>query len=236
MRRDIDITPVVEDYLKVVWSAQEWSDTPVTTKQLAERLGVGASTVSETVRRLCGMGLLEHERYGAISLTEEGRDLAVAMVRRHRLLETYLVERLGYQWDEVHEEAEVLEHAVSDLVIDRMDAALGHPTHDPHGDPIPDAEGRVPTDRSQALSDVATGAQVRVLRVSDRSPDILRYLSEHGIWVGTRLTVTGVNPAAAAVQISVGGVAVELGLPAADAVRVGPVREGAETATADASM
>ena len=157
MRRDIDITPVVEDYLKVVWSAQERSDTPVTTKQLAERLGVGASTVSETVRRMCGMGLLEHERYGAISLTEEGRNLAVAMVRRHRLLETYLVERLGYQWDEVHEEAEVLEHAVSDLLIDRMDAALGHPRRDPHGDPIPTAQGELEPSSARTIEEMPQG-------------------------------------------------------------------------------
>ncbi len=230
------VSRMVEDYVTLIWKARELpGDQPATT-DLAAQLGVTPSTVSANLKRLARDGYISYEPYGSIDLTDAGRTIALDIVRRHRIVETYLVERLGLSWDQVHEEAHQLEHAVSDLVIDRMDAALGHPTHDPHGDPIPDAEGRVPTDRSQALSDVATGAQVRVLRVSDRSPDILRYLSEHGIWVGTRLTVTGVNPAAAAVQISVGGVAVELGLPAADAVRVGPVREVAETATADASM
>lgn len=133
------LTSVAQDYIKVVWGLQEWSDAPVTTKDLAERLGVGPSTVSETVRRLVSQGLLDHERYGAIHLTEQGRRHALDMVRRHRLIETFLVQHLGYTWDEVHDEAEVLEHAVSDLMVHRIDEALGHPTRDPHGDPIPSA-------------------------------------------------------------------------------------------------
>ncbi len=226
MRRDIDITPVVEDYLKVVWSAQERSDTPVTTKQLAERLGVGASTVSETVRRMCGMGLLEHERYGAISLTEEGRNLAVAMVRRHRLLETYLVERLGYQWDEVHEEAEVLEHAVSDLLIDRMDAALGHPRRDPHGDPIPTAQGELEPSSARTIEEMPQGTAGVVTRISDADGDMLRWFADLGLGLDARVEVRARREFAGVVTVvwtaADGGPEREadLGLPAARAVWV----------------
>ena len=229
-------TRMVEDYVTLIWKAHEWPGGEPSTTDLAAQLGVTPSTVSANLKRLARDGLISYEPYGPIELTDDGRAIAIDIVRRHRIVETYLVEHLELSWDQVHDEANRLEHAASDLVLDRMDAALGHPTHDPHGAPIPDVDGRIPSDHSQALGEAEPGNRVQVLRVCDRSPDILRYLSEHGIWVGTRLTVTGVNPAAAAVQISVGGVAVELGLPAADAVRVGPVREGAETATADASM
>ena len=112
---------------------------------LAERIGVSASTASESIRKLADQGLVDHEKYGAVTLTEAGREAALAMVRRHRLMETFLVTELGYGWDEVHDEAEVLEHAVSDRMLDRIDAKLGHPTRDPHGDPIPAADGNVPT-------------------------------------------------------------------------------------------
>ncbi|PSR59622.1 DtxR family transcriptional regulator, partial [Nocardia sp. MDA0666] len=139
------LSSVAQDYLKVIWSAQEWSQEKVSTKLLAERIGVSASTVSEAVRKLADQGLVEHARYGAITLTDNGRRAAVAMVRRHRLIETFLVSELGYGWDEVHDEAEVLEHAVSETLVERIDAKLGHPDRDPHGDPIPSVDGAVPT-------------------------------------------------------------------------------------------
>ena len=220
-----ELTPVAEDYLKVVWSAQEWSDAPVTTKLLAERLGVGASTVSETVRRLSGQGLLEHARYGAISLTDEGREHAVAMVRRHRLLETYLVERLGYTWDEVHDEAEVLEHAVSDLMVERMDAALGHPTRDPHGDPIPSPEGEFTPSSAQTLADLAPGADGVVTRISDADPDMLRYFAHVGLGLDDRVEVVERREYAGIISVTWAKPGseqheVDLGLPAARAVWV----------------
>ncbi len=141
-----DLTTVAQDYLKTIWSAQEWSHEKVSTKLLAERIGVSASTASESIRRLADQGLVDHEKYGAVTLTERGGRLAaLAVVRRHRLLETFLMQELGYSWDEVHDEAEILEHAISDMMLDRIDAKLGHPTRDPHGDPIPNADGRVPT-------------------------------------------------------------------------------------------
>ncbi|MCB7135385.1 metal-dependent transcriptional regulator [Cellulosimicrobium marinum] len=190
MDRPDDLTPVAQDYLKVVWSAREWSDERVTTKLLAERMGVGASTVSETVRRLSAQGLLEHAPYGSIALTDRGRALALAMVRRHRLLETYLVSELGYGWDEVHDEAEVLEHAVSDLMIERIDARLGRPTRDPHGDPIPGADGSVVRPPATPLSELAAGDRGVVARISDADPDVLRYLAELGVGLDTRVEVT----------------------------------------------
>lgn len=220
-----ELTPVAEDYLKVVWSAQEWSDAPVTTKLLAERLGVGASTVSETVRRLSGQGLLDHARYGAISLTDEGREHAVAMVRRHRLLETYLVERLGYTWDEVHDEAEVLEHAVSDLMVERMDAALGHPTRDPHGDPIPTSEGEFTPSSAQTLADLAPGANGIVTRISDADPDMLRYFAHVGLGLDDHVEVVERREYAGIISVTWAKPGseqhdVDLGLPAARAVWV----------------
>lgn len=189
MDHPADLTPVGQDYLKVVWSAQEWSQDPVTTKMLADRMGVGASTVSETVRRLSSQGLLVHAPYGAIELTDRGRSLALAMVRRHRLIETYLVSELGYGWDEVHDEAEVLEHAVSDLMVERIDARLGRPTRDPHGDPIPSASGEVVTPPAVPLSDLVVGDRAVVGRISDADPDVLRYLAELGVGLDTAVEV-----------------------------------------------
>lgn len=187
---DRALTTVAQDYLKAVWSAQEWSDEKVTTKQLADRMGVGVSTVSETVRRLCDQGLLDHAPYKAIELTPAGRRHALAMVRRHRLLETYLVVELGYGWDEVHDEAEVLEHAVSDLLIERIDARLGRPSRDPHGDPIPGPDGSVVRPDAVPLSTMEPGQSGTVVRISDADPDALRYLGRLGLELDVHVAVT----------------------------------------------
>src|SRR3954468_13227920 len=160
-----DLTTVAQDYLKTIWSAQEWSPDKVSTKLLAERIGVSASTASESIRRLADQGLVDHEKYGAVTLTERGRLAALAVVRRHRLLETFLVRELGYGWDEVHDEAEILEHAVSDRMLDRIDAKLGYPTRDPHGDPIPAADGEVPTPPARQLSVCKNGDAGTVARI-----------------------------------------------------------------------
>lgn len=216
------LTPVTQDYLKVVWGAQEWSDEPVTTKLLAERMGVGASTVSETVRRLSAQGLLDHARYGAITLTDLGRSHALAMVRRHRLLETYLVSELGYAWDEVHDEAEVLEHAVSGLLMERIDARLGHPTRDPHGDPIPAADGTMIRPAAVPLSTLGVGAGGAVARISDADPDVLRYLRELDLGLDAVVHVRERREYAGtmAVERLPQGDRVQLGMRAADHVWV----------------
>ncbi len=136
-----DLSSTAQDYLKLIWSATEWASTPMTVTAMAERLGVRPSTVSVGIKKLVKQGLVKHAPYGSIELTDAGGEHAVAMVRRHRLLETFLVNMLGYGWDEVHDEAEILEHAVSEKLIERIDRKLGHPTRDPHGDPIPTADG-----------------------------------------------------------------------------------------------
>ena len=216
-----DLTAVAQDYLKVIWTAREWSSAPVTTKMLAERLGVRASTVSETVRRLGAQGLVEHAPYGAIELTATGRAHAVAMVRRHRLIETLLVRELGYGWDEVHDEAEVLEHAVSDLLIERIDVRLGRPERDPHGDPIPTPDGRVPTPPARRLWDLEPGEWV-VVRISDADPDLLRYCASVGLVLDAWVTVLDRRNVTGVIALHVDGRAVELAEPAASAVWVRP--------------
>ena len=190
MRAD-ELTTVAQDYLKVIWNAQEWSSEPVSAKLIAERIGAAASTVSETVRRLMAQDLVDHAPYGAITLTDRGRALAVAMVRRHRLLETFLVVELGYEWDEVHDEAEVLEHAVTERMLTRIDAKLGHPARDPHGDPIPGPRGEMPQLTAVALTTLQVGERGRVARISDADPFLLRYLSELGLTLDSRIMVRG---------------------------------------------
>ncbi len=211
------LTPVAQDYLKVIWTAQEWTDQPVTTKALAARLGVGASTVSETVRRLADSGLVTHEPYGAVFLTDPGRAQALAMVRRHRLLETFLVAQLGYGWDEVHDEAEVLEHAVSDAFVERVAALLGHPARDPHGDPIPGPDGALRTPRAWSLWDSEPG-EWQVARISDADPQLLRYLASVGLMLDAVVTVTRQEVAGVVTAAVAGGAAVDLAEPAASAI------------------
>ena len=183
------LTSVAQDYLRVILKVQEWSGEKVSTKMLAERIGVSASTASESIRKLADQGLVEHEKYGAVTLTDRGRRAAVSVVRRHRLLETFLVQVLGYSWDEVDDEAEVLEHAVSDLMLSRIDAKLGHPQRDPHGDPIPALDGQVPTPPARQLSTCADGDHGSVARISDADPEMLRYFDSVGIALDSHLTV-----------------------------------------------
>lgn len=176
----------IEDYLKVVYSHTEWQDQPITGTQLAARLGLSPSSITEMVKKLAARGLVEHVPYGAITLTDEGRTRALRMVRRHRLIETWLVERFGYGWEEVHDEAEVLEHAVSDRLLDAIAQELGHPTVDPHGDPIPSAQGHV--NRPPAVRwDTLTSGSGRIVRISDRLPEVLVRLAGRGLQVGSEV-------------------------------------------------
>ncbi len=184
-----ELSSSTQDYLKAVWSISEWTDEPVTPKQIAEKLGLRMSSVSDAVRKLSSQGLLTHVPYGEVKLTPQGRAHAVAMVRRHRLIEMFLVEVLGYAWDEVHDEAEHLEHAVSDLMVDRVDALLGHPERDPHGDPIPSASGVVEAPRAVRLSELTSPVVVTVERIADESPELLQYLEDQEITVGTKVRV-----------------------------------------------
>ena len=183
------LSPVAQDYLKVIWSAVEWGDPPITTTGLAERFGTSRANVSDVMRRLQAQGLVEYQPYHPVTLTPTGERLAVAMVRRHRLIEQFLAEVLHYGWDEVHDDAERLEHAVSPRFLASIDALLGHPTTDPHGDPIPTREGRwhVP-DETLILSEAEPGTY-RVIRVSDADPDALARLRVAGLRPGATVVV-----------------------------------------------
>lgn len=218
-------TPAAEDCLKTVYAAGEWSDAKITLSQLSRTMGVSASTTSEAVRKLTDAGLLSHERYGGVALTEAGRVQALAVVRKHRLLETFLVEELGYSWDEVHEEAEVLEHVVSDRLLDRIDTRLGHPERDPHGDPIPRADGTVPQPGAHELADLPDGAAGVVARISDADPEVLRYFAELGLGLDVLVEVLQRREFAGTTVLRLGGGAeVELGDLAVAAIWVLPVR------------
>lgn len=185
---------VVENYLKVVFNAGEWSEAPVKIGTMASKLGLAPSSVSEAVSKLVTRGLLHHARYGSITLTEEGERIALDVVRKHRLIETFLVDYLGYTWDQVHQEAEILEHAVSQTFIDRLDQRLGRPRVDPHGDPIPRHDEGVSSEPQTLLSEVAPGTRVRIIRVSDDEPDLLRHLDELDIRIGTTVITRGSTP------------------------------------------
>ena len=179
-----EITPVAQDYLKAIWSATEWGDPPITTTALAARMGTSAPNVTDTVKRLAAQGLVEYQPYKPVTLTPQGRAYAVAMVRRHRLLETFLVTTLGYPWEEVHDEAERLEHAVSDAMIERIDAQLGQPTADPHGDPIPTAQGRTRRPRNTTRLTRARPGRYEIVRLSDADPQLLTRFRACGLVPG----------------------------------------------------
>ncbi|MBP3976605.1 metal-dependent transcriptional regulator [Microbacterium sp. BLY] len=183
-------SPAADDYLKTVYAHTEWQEAPITPSVLAAKLGIAPSSVTEMVKKLAAAGLVSHVPYGAVRLTEAGTARALAMVRRHRLIETWLVREFGYGWDEVHDEAEVLEHTISDRLLEGIDERLGRPRFDPHGDAIPDAEGRIDRVPFVLLADAAAGHTGRVLRVDDRDPALLRTLESHGLTVGTTVTVT----------------------------------------------
>jgi DtxR family Mn-dependent transcriptional regulator len=183
-------SPAVDDYLKTIYHHTEWQDDRITPSRLALELGLAPSSVTEMVQKLAAQGLVTHRPYGPIELSPEGEHRAAAIIRRHRLVETWLVREFGYGWDEVHDEAEVLEHALSDRLLERIDERLGRPTHDPHGDAIPDAAGRVHREPFVLLGAAAVGHAGRVLRVSDRDPDLLRAVEAVGVTVGAAVTVT----------------------------------------------
>lgn len=217
-----------QNYLKGIWSLGEWSDEPVTASTLAAKVGVRLSSASDAIKKLTEQGLLEHSPYGAVALTDRGREYAVAMVRRHRLLETFLVETLGYRWDQVHDEAEQLEHAVSDFLVERVDETLGHPTRDPHGDPIPSADGTLNRPDAAQLSDIGADAAVVVERISDADPELLQFLEQQGIGVGTRLETRPGPPFSDAIEVTPnnGDAKVSLGKSATAAVWVTVLKHG----------
>ena len=193
----------VENYLKHLYLQQppEAEGGLVPTGRLAAALNVTPGTATTMVKALAESGLVEHEPHGGARLTSRGRRLALHVLRRHRLLELFLVEILGLDWSEVHEEAEVLEHALSDKVLDRIDSLLGHPTVDPHGDPIPSSSGTLPDRDLRGLDACQAGELVRIARVIHQDPVFLRYAHERGLQPGARLEIVGVDPLADSVTV-----------------------------------
>lgn len=183
-------SPAADDYLKTVYAHTEWQDAPITPSVLAAKLGIAPSSVTEMVKKLAAAGLVSHVPYGAVRLTDAGTQRALAMVRRHRLIETWLVQEFDYGWHEVHDEAEVLEHTISDRLLEGIDARLGRPRFDPHGDAIPDANGAVDREPFVLLADAPIGHTGRVLRVDDRDPELLRALEAAGVAVAATVTIT----------------------------------------------
>ncbi len=216
------ITPAMQDYLKAVYRLG--ADGPVSTQQLAEELGVAAPSATNMAKRLHDLGLLNHAPYHGVTLTPEGRQAALDVVRRHRLLETYLAEAVGLGWDEVHDEAERLEHHLSERLEARLDSLLGFPARDPHGDPIPREGAVLPPEPT--LLQTPAGAEGTVSRVSDRDPEQLRYLGALGIVPGAKITVLEHLPFEGPVRIRVLATASEperehvLGRVLAEAVRL----------------
>jgi DtxR family transcriptional regulator, Mn-dependent transcriptional regulator len=182
----------VGDYLKAIWELAEGSG-GASTKGVAARLSVSSASVSNMFARLQEMGLVRYERYRGATLTERGREEALRLVRRHRLIESFLLEHLGYDWQEVHDEAERLEHAVSDGFTERLAELLGHPDHDPHGDPIPSAEGTLEVEESFTLSQAVADQRVRISKVRDEDAAMLDYLGDRNLVPGRRLSVREVR-------------------------------------------
>ncbi len=208
----------VENYVKTIFKLTEHTNDPVTTSSLAQQMHVSPASTSGMLHRLQQLGLVAHQPYRDIHLTPRGKALALGVLRRHRLIELYLVQELGYSWDEVHDEAEVLEHAVSEQLLERIAERLGQPSRDPHGDPIPAADGTVVTMDYRRLSTLAAGSVGRISRVSDDDPALLRYLSQQHIALDDRIEVLERAPFGGPLLVRVGEISDEANHALGDAV------------------
>jgi DtxR family Mn-dependent transcriptional regulator len=215
-------TSTVENYLKAILVRSSDGGSIVSTGALAEALGVTPGTITTMVKSMAARGLLEHQPREGVRLTDEGRAHALAVVRKHRLVETFLVQMLKMDWKEVHEEAEALEHAISDRVLLRIDAILGHPATDPHGDPIPSRKSPL-LDRGKGvtLATCDTQRQLRVERILDQSPPFLEFIQKTGLKPGARVRVKERDPAGGVVRCELREGEATLGLPEAAKIEVG---------------
>jgi DtxR family Mn-dependent transcriptional regulator len=206
------LTEATQDYLKAIWKLGR--DGKATTSAIADELGVSPASATGMLKRLAALGLVEHERYHGATLTRAGERVALEVVRHHRLLELYLMEALGLGWDEVHAEADRLEHHLSEEVEARIDAALGFPKRDPHGDPIPSAELELETDPARTLAELMRGDEAVIICVPDSDPALLRYLAELGLFPERRVTIVERAPFGGPLTVEVAGarhaIAVEL--------------------------
>ena len=231
-------TSTVEDYLKSILLAEQRDAAErVTTGRIAAAVGVAPGTATAMVKTLADSGLLLYEPYSGVRLSAAGRQLAVHVLRRHRLLELFLVQVLGMDWSEVHDEAERLEHAVSDRLIERIDEMLGHPSTDPHGDPIPDSRGRVAEPELASLDGCPPGRRLQVVRVEDQSPEFLQLVEREGLKPGSLVVVESLDEAADVVALRrSAGERLRLGRRAASKILVEPAPPEAGIQPADDAL
>jgi DtxR family transcriptional regulator, Mn-dependent transcriptional regulator len=218
--RETVFSPAVEDYAKAIYQLGERCDGAVSTNALAERLDVTPASASGMVRKLDELGLVAHVPYKGVRLTDEGARVALEMLRHHRLLELYLAEALGVPWDRVHDEAEVLEHVLSEDLEELIAAKLGNPTRDPHCDPIPSAELIIDDEPTQTLATLDAGATGVIVRISDADPEMLRYLADRGIGPGDAFAVVDRQPFDGPLFVRFGEAVHVLGGELAEAMRV----------------
>jgi len=218
------ITKSIEDYLKTIHKLHSLS-AKVSTSAIAERLGVAQASVTGMIKKLAELKLVEHSPYHGVTLTSAGEKIALEIIRHHRLLELYLAEAMGYSWDKVHDEAEKLEHFISEEFEDKMDAFLGQPKVDPHGAPIPTKDGQLPALEFMPLSEVEPGRRVRILQVSDSDPEKLRYLGHLGLFPRSEFVVLGQGPFNGPVEIKLGEHHHHLGRELTDVIFVEEVKD-----------
>jgi DtxR family Mn-dependent transcriptional regulator len=213
-------TDAIEDYTKAIYALSHRGNAAVTTNAVADRLGVTPASASAMIKKLTERGLAEHEPYKGVELTAEGERIALEVLRHHRLLELYLAEHLDVPWDRVHEEAEALEHVLSEDLEARIAAKLGNPTHDPHGDPIPTPELEIDEGLTVSLDSLPVGACGRFVRVSDSEPEMLRWIHEQGIELGAAVQLVARQPFEGPVTVRIGDCELILGGRVARAMRI----------------
>jgi DtxR family Mn-dependent transcriptional regulator len=216
----IELSDAIQDYLKEIYKLQSEGNGRATTTRIATAMGVAPSSVTAMLKKLAALGLAEHARYRGVTLTESGERVALEVIRHHRLVELFLVESLGMTWDEVHAEAEVLEHALSEELEELIATKLGNPTVDPHGDPIPSRELKLAETTAPALAELEPGETAIFVRISDTDPEMLRFLGERGIVPGTKLEVVDRQPFDGPLFVRVGRKVHPLGAVLARAMHV----------------
>lgn len=214
-----ELTDSIEDYLKAIHKVQKESDA-VSTSELAEHLDISPASVSGMTKKMADMNLVEHKPYEGVSLTEHGEKIALEVVRHHRLIERFLTEALDISWDQVHEEAERLEHVISEELEDRMEEFLDHPDTDPHGSPIPSREGTIERPPSKPLSEMDAGESALIYEVSDHDSDLLRYLAQKNLFPGTKVTYISEEPYSGGVNLEANGQNITIGSEAASYIQV----------------
>ena len=218
------LSQAVEDYLKTIYKLQQGVQS-VSTSDIARSMSVSSASVTNMVKRLAQLGLVEYESYRGVTVTTTGEKVALEIIRHHRLLELYLKEVMGYSWEKVHEEAEHLEHHISEDFEDKLDELLGYPTHDPHGDPIPTREGEIAESTTDPLADVEPGCRVVIQRVSDTDPKMLAYLEDIGLLPGTAVMIVEKAPFHGPIKLRIDGQEQVVGFRIASNVFVEPAAQ-----------